>query len=568
MSDTKLSKNESIKIESDYLRGTIMEGLADESSGAVSKTDEQLLKFHGTYQQDDRDVRIERKRAKLEKAFSFMIRVRVPGGVSTTAQWLEMDRMASAYGNENFKLTTRQAYQLHGIIKKDLKQTIQEINACAMDTIAACGDVNRNVMCHPNPALSAIHAQTLQIAQELSSHLTPSTAAYHEIWLDGEKVESSEEESEPIYGKTYLPRKFKICMAIPPSNDVDIYSQCLGFIAIEEGGKLVGFNVTVGGGMGMHHGQEKTFPRIADLLGFIPAGKVVEVAEEVVKIQRDFGDRSDRKHARLKYTIDDRGLEWFKGEIERRLGYEIAAARDFHFESNGDTYGWTETEDGKSQLTIFIENGRIIDSEGYQLRTGLREIAKIHKGDMRLSSNQNIIIAGVEAAHKAGIDALMEEYGIAAKQNRSAMRLNSMACVALPTCGLSLAESERYLPSLISEIEEILDEVGLAQDAITVRMTGCPNGCSRPYIAEIAFVGRAPGKYNIHLGGGFVGNRIAGIWKRSVKGEEIAELLRPVLSQYATERNEHERFGDFVIRKGIIHEVAHGSEIHKESPSS
>ncbi len=564
MSDVKLSKNEYIKIDSNYLRGTIAEGLADESTGSISKNDEQLLKFHGTYQQDDRDVRIERKRAGLEKAFSFMIRVRVPGGVSTTGQWLEMDRMASAYGNENFKLTTRQAYQLHGIIKKDLKKTIKEINETAMDTIAACGDVNRNVMCNPNPALSSIHTETLEVAQAISDHLTPATGAYHEIWLDGEKVESSEKEVEPIYGKTYLPRKFKICMAIPPGNDVDIYSQCLGFIAIEENGKLIGFNVTVGGGMGMHHGQEKTFPRIADVLGFIPVEKAVEVAEEVVKIQRDFGDRTERKHARMKYTIDDRGIEWFKGEIEGRLGYTIDAPRAFEFVSNGDTYGWTDTEDEKSQLTVFIENGRVLDKDGYELRTGLREIAKIHKGDMRLSSNQNIIIAGVAVEDKAVIDGLMEKYGIAAKQNRSALRLNSMACVALPTCGLSLAESERYLPTLIDELEEILDEVGLTQDAITIRMTGCPNGCARPYIAEIAFVGRAPGKYNIHLGGGFIGNRIGGIWKRSAKDNEIAGLLRPVLQQYAAERNEGERFGDFVIRAGIIHEVTHGSEIHKE----
>ena len=542
MSDVKLSKNEYIKADSNHLRGTIAEGLADESTGSVSKDDEQLLKFHGTYQQDDRDVRIERKRAGLEKAISFMIRVRVPGGVSTTEQWLEVDRMASDYGNENFKLTTRQAYQLHGIIKKDLKKTIKEINDTAMDTIAACGDVNRNVMCNPNPALSSLHGETLKVAQTISDHLTPTTGAYHEIWLDGEKVQTSEEEVEPIYGRTYLPRKFKICMAVPPSNDVDIYSQCLGFIAIQEEGELVGFNVTVGGGMGMHHGQEKTFPRIADVLGFIPVEKAVELAEEVVKIQRDFGDRTERKHARMKYTIDDRGIEWFKKELEGRLSYEIAPARDFEFSSNGDTYGWTETEDGKSQLTVFIENGRVVDLAGFQLRTGLREIAKIHKGDMRLSSNQNVIIASVAPEDKAGIEALMEEYGIAAKQNRSAMRLNSMACVALPTCGLSLAESERYLPTLIDEIEEVLDEIGLTQDAITVRMTGCPNGCARPYIAEIAFVGRAPGKYNIHLGGGFVGNRIGGIWQRSVKDEEIVGLLRPVLKQYATERNEGERF--------------------------
>ena len=567
MSEIKLSKNEYIKTDSNYLRGTIAEGLTDTTTGGVSADDEQLLKFHGTYQQDDRDVRIQRKRAGLEKAISFMIRVRVPGGVSTTGQWLEMDRMASAYGNENFKLTTRQAYQLHGIIKSNLKQTIAEINNCAMDTIAACGDVNRNVMCNPNPALSSVHKDALTIAQGISDHLTPATGAYHEIWLDGEKLESSEPEIEPIYGKTYLPRKFKIGMAIPPSNDVDIYSQCLGFIAIEEGGKLVGFNVTVGGGMGMHHGQEKTFPRIADLLGYLPADKAVEVSEEVVKIQRDFGDRTERKHARMKYTIDDRGIEWFKKEIESRLGYEIAPAREVIFDSNADLYGWTETEDGKSQLTIFIENGRVVDKDGYELRSGLREIAKIHTGDMRLTSNQNIIVAGVAPEDKAGIDALMDQYGISAKQNRSALRLNSMACVALPTCGLALAESERYLPDLITELEEILDDVGLTQDAITIRMTGCPNGCARPYIAEIAFVGRAPGKYNIHLGGGFIGDRIGGIWQRSVKSDDIAGLLRPILERYSKERNEGEKFGDFVIRVGIIHEVTHGSEVHKEHAS-
>ena len=567
MSEIKLSKNEYIKTDSNYLRGTIVEGLTDTMTGGVSADDEQLLKFHGTYQQDDRDVRIQRKRAGLEKAISFMIRVRVPGGVSTTGQWLEMDRMASAYGNENFKLTTRQAYQLHGIIKSNLKQTIAEINNCAMDTIAACGDVNRNVMCNPNPALSSVHKDALTIAQGISDHLTPATGAYHEIWLDGEKLESSEPEIEPIYGKTYLPRKFKIGMAIPPSNDVDIYSQCLGFIAIEEGGKLVGFNVTVGGGMGMHHGQEKTFPRIADLLGYLPADKAVDVSEEVVKIQRDFGDRTERKHARMKYTIDDRGIEWFKKEIESRLGYEIAPAREVIFDSNADLYGWTETEDGKSQLTIFIENGRVVDKDGYELRSGLREIAKIHTGDMRLTSNQNIIVAGVAPEDKAGIDALMDQYGISAKQNRSALRLNSMACVALPTCGLALAESERYLPDLITELEEILDDVGLTQDAITIRMTGCPNGCARPYIAEIAFVGRAPGKYNIHLGGGFIGDRIGGIWQRSVKSDDIAGLLRPILERYSKERNEGEKFGDFVIRVGIIHEVTHGSEVHKEHAS-
>ena len=562
--EKKLSKNEGIKTASNYLRGTIAEGLADTSCGDVSKDDEQLLKFHGTYLQDDRDLRAERRKAKLEKAFSFMIRVRIPGGVATPQQWLEVDRMASDYGNETFKLTTRQAFQLHGVIKKNLKATIAEINHCAMDTIAACGDVNRNVMANPNPDESAVHREVLEFGQAISDHLTPKTGAYHEIWLDGEKVQSSEEEVEPIYGKTYLPRKFKIALAIPPSNDVDIFANDLGYIAIEENGELVGFNVTVGGGMGMNHGQEGTYPRIADVIGYVSKEKAVEVAEKVVLVQRDHGDRSNRRHARLKYTIDTHGLDWFKKELEDRLGYELEEARSYHFDHNGDRYGWTDTDDGKKNLTLYIEGGRVVDTENYPLRTGLREIAKIHQGEFRLTGNQNVVIAAVAPDQVEKIEAILDACNITANQNRSALRLNALACVALPTCSLSLAESERYMPTLLDELEGILEETGLRHDAITIRMTGCPNGCARPYIAEIGLVGKAPNKYNIHLGGGFIGDRIGGIYARAVLGEEIAPTLKPIFERYAKERNDGERFGDFVIRVGLIHEVKESADVHRE----
>ncbi|MDX1680712.1 MAG: NADPH-dependent assimilatory sulfite reductase hemoprotein subunit [Akkermansiaceae bacterium] len=558
--ETKLHKNEGIKINSNYLRGTLEEGLADESTGAISKDDEQVIKFHGSYLQDDRDLRRERRKAKMEKAYSFMIRIRVPGGVATPEQWLETDRMCEEYANGTIKLTTRQAFQLHGVIKKNLKQTIKEINQTAMDTIAACGDVNRNVMCNPNPYLSEVHAQALKAAQDISDHLTPQTKAYHEIWLDGEKIESSEEEVEPIYGKTYLPRKFKITVAVPPSNDVDIYANCLSFIAIVEDGKLVGYNVAVGGGMGMSHGKTETFPRLADVIAFCTPEQVVDVAEKIVLIQRDFGDRTDRKHARFKYTVDDRGVEWITKTLNEYLGYDLEAPRDFKFEDNGDRYGWVEDASGNSHFTLFVQGGRVRDLDGYNLRTGLREIAKIHDGDFRLTANQNLMIANVSPEKREAIQKLMDEYGISKSLDQTGLRLNSLACVALPTCGLSLAEAERYLPKLLTELEDVIEDAGLHSDEITIRMTGCPNGCARPYLAEIAFVGRAPNKYNVYLGGGFAGQRINKLFKESCPGDKIRELLEPVIRDYATGREDGERFGDFVIRKGYVAETKQGAD--------
>ena len=556
--EKKLAHNEYMKIDSNYLRGTLAEGLADTSTGGLTEDEQQLLKFHGCYLQDDRDIRAGRRKHKLEKAFSFLIRIRVPGGVATPEQWIKMDNLADDYANGTIKLTTRQAFQLHGVIKTQLKKTIQEINASAMDTIAACGDVNRNVMCNPNPFLSQAHADVLKISQEISDHLTPATKAYHEIWLDGEKVETTQEEVEPIYGKTYLPRKFKIAVAVPPSNDVDIHANDLSFVAIVEGGKVVGYNVAVGGGMGMTHGDEKTYPRLADIIGFCTPEQVVDVSEKVLLVQRDFGDRTNRKHARLKYTIDDRSAEWFLERVNEYLGYDLEPAREFKFDDNGDRFGWVEDHQGNFHLNLFIEGGRVRD----EARTGLRKIAEIHKGDFRLTGNQNLIIARVSPAERPAIEALLEEYGLLKSHEQSALRLNSIACVSLPTCGLALAEAERALPGVITDLEDVLEESGLRHDAITIRMTGCPNGCGRPFLSEIAFVGRAPGKYNVYLGGGHAGDRLNKLYREAVPRTEIKALLEPIISAYAKTREEGEPFGDFVIRAGYIAATVNGLDFH------
>ena len=571
-----MAGNEQIKDASNYLRGTLLEGLADTSTGALCDDDTQLTKFHGIYQQDDRDLRPERRKKKLEPVYSFMIRVRVPGGISTAKQWLEMDRLAHTYANGTLKLTTRQAYQFHGVIKTNLKTTISEINDSLFDTLAACGDVNRNVMCNPNPDESEVHADVQKLAENISNHLSPRTGAYHEIWIDdgsGEKqkvtydppiLDHFDTEEEPIYGKHYLPRKFKTVIAVPPSNDVDIFAHCLGYIAIVKNKKIVGYNVTVGGGMGMTHGSEDTFPRLADVMGFCTPDQAVAVAEAVVIAQKLHGNRKERKNARLKYTVERMGLDSFREEVERLLGFKLQKPKPFKFEHNGDRFGWTEDHKGKWHYTMFISGGRVLDTEEYKLMTGLREIAKIHKGDFRLTANQNLQIGNVSKTAKPKIEKLLKEYRILDSNGASAMRLNSMACVALPTCGLALAESERYLPDLITDLEEVLEDAGLRHDAITIRMTGCPNGCARPYIAEIGFVGRGPGTYNVYLGAGFCGDRLSKLYKESVKGTDVKELLGPIIRDYASDRKDGERFGDFVIRKGYVNKTEHGRDFHKD----
>lgn len=555
--DKKLDALEYLKDESNYLRGTIEQGLADPLTGAISDDDTKLLKFHGSYQQDDRDLRDERRKQKLEPAYSFMIRVRLPGGTATPEQWIAMDDISNNYANQTLKLTTRQTFQFHGILKRNLKTSMKKINESVLDTIAACGDVNRNTMCNPNPYQSHIHKEINDYATKISDHLLPKTNAYHEIWLDGEKVLDSSEEIEPMYGKKYLPRKFKIGIALPPSNDIDVYSQDIGLIGIVEDETLVGFNVTVGGGMGMTHGNTDTYPQVGRLAGFVPKEQVVDVCEKILTIQRDYGNRENRKNARFKYTVDRLGVDKVVEELNSRLGWEIEEARDFEFEHNGDRLGWIEGDEGVWNYTLFIQNGRVKDTEDYQLKTALRKIAETHTGDFRLSPNQNLIIANVTSEKKEEIQNLIDQYGLTDGKNYTGLRRNSMACVAFPTCGLAMAESERYLPSLISKIEDLLDEAGVNDEEITIRMTGCPNGCARPALAEIAFIGKAPGKYNMYLGGGFKGERLNKLYKENIGEQEILESLRPILMDYGKERLEGEHFGDFVIRSGVVAKV-HG----------
>jgi len=559
----KYSAVEGIKDRSELLRGTLEAGLKDRITGAISDDDTSLIKFHGSYQQDDRDLRNERRKQKLESLYSFMVRIRVPGGVCTPQQWLEMDRLANTYANGTMKLTTRQAYQFHGVLKRDLKTTMKEINEALLDTLAACGDVNRNVMCNPNPALSPVHAEAIAVACAISGHLTPRTGAYHEIWMDRKRVEGGPAEEEPIYGKTYLPRKFKMGIAIPPYNDVDVYSQDIGLIAIEEAGALAGFNVVVGGGMGMTHGVKETYPRLGDVIGFCAADQVVRVSEEIVKIQRDHGDRTNRAHARLKYTIDDRGIAWFQQELHQRLGWELEPAKPFVFKQNADEYGWRKGTDGKWHVVVFIQNGRVFDAPEAPTMTGLRAIARIHKGDFRLTANQNMMISGVADEDKAEVERLMAEHGLASAGDHAAARLSSMACVAFPTCGLAMAESERYLPDLMTKIEALLEVNGLRDQPITIRMTGCPNGCARPYLAEIGFVGKAPGIYNLYLGAGHYGQRLNKLYKASLKEEQILMELEPIFKDYGTNRLPDEAFGDFVIRQGYVDEVREGRQFHE-----
>ncbi|AZB43041.1 assimilatory sulfite reductase (NADPH) hemoprotein subunit [Bacillus sp. FJAT-42376] len=571
MTNTKLtapggtpSDVERIKEESNYLRGTLAESMLEPISSGISDDDNRLMKFHGSYLQDDRDLRNERQKQKLEPAYQFMLRVRLPGGVATPDQWLVMDELARTNGNGTLKLTTRMTFQMHGVLKWNMKKTIQEIHASLMDTIAACGDVNRNVMCNPNPEQSGIHAEVYEWSKKLSEHLLPRTRAYHELWLDEEKVAGTAEaeEAEPMYGPLYLPRKFKIGIAVPPSNDIDVFSQDLGLIAIVEEEKLTGFNVLIGGGMGMSHGDQQTYPQLGKPIGFCTPDKILDLAEKVITIQRDYGNRSERKNARFKYTVDRLGLETVKEELENRLGWSLDEARPYSFDHNGDRYGWVKGLKGKWHYTLFVEGGRVADFEQVKLLTGLREIAKVHTGDFRLTANQNVIIANVSQQKKKQIDALISEYGLTDGKHFSALRRSSMACVALPTCGLAMAEAERYLPVLINKIEEIVDENGLKNEEITIRMTGCPNGCARHALGEIGFIGKAPGKYNMYLGAAFDGSRLSKMYRENIGEEEILRELRELLPRYAKERQAGEHFGDFVIRTGVIAATTDGTNFH------
>lgn len=555
---------ERIKKESKYLKGTLQESMLYPLSAGINDDDNRLMKFHGSYLQDDRDLRNERQKQKLEAAYGFMLRVRAPGGVVSPEQWLVLEDLAEKYAHGALKLTTRQSFQMHGILKWNMKITIQEIHHTLLTTFAACGDVNRNVMCNPNPYQSEIHAGVYEYASTLSEYLLPRTRAYHEIWLDEEKVACTPEmeEVEPIYGPLYLPRKFKIGIAVPPSNDIDVFSQDLGLIAIVEDGKLAGFNVAMGGGMGFTYGDKATYPQVAKVIGFCTPDKIVELAEKTITTQRDYGNRSVRKNARFKYTIDRLGLEVVKEELENRLGWKLEEAKPYHFDHNGDRYGWVKGSDKNWHFTLYVQNGRVVDFRDYKLKEGLREIAKVHTGDFRLTPNQNLVIARVSNEKKEQISQLLDQYGLTDGRFHSALRRNSMACVALPTCGLAMAESQRYLPTIIDKIEGILDENGLREEEITIRMTGCPNGCARPALAEIALMGKAVGKYNLYLGGAYNGSRLNKMYRENIGEGEILSELRVLLSRYARERHDGEHFGDFVIRAEVIKAVTDGTNFH------
>ncbi|PMG70992.1 assimilatory sulfite reductase (NADPH) hemoprotein subunit [Vibrio lentus] len=549
-----LADNERLKRESKNLRGTIEQDIQDRITGGFTADNFQLIRFHGMYQQDDRDIRNERTKQKLEPLHNVMLRARMPGGIITPKQWLAIDKFAdesTSYGS--IRLTTRQTFQFHGVLKPNIKLMHQTLNSIGIDSIATAGDVNRNVLCTTNPVESELHQEAYEWAKKISEHLLPKTRAYAEIWLDGEKLATTDE--EPILGSNYLPRKFKTTVVIPPQNDVDVHANDLNFIAMAKDGKLVGFNVLVGGGLAMTHGDTSTYARKADDFGFVPLDKTLDVAAAVVTTQRDWGNRSNRKNAKTKYTLDRVGIDVFKAEVEKRAGVEFSESRPYEFTGRGDRIGWAEGIDGKHHLALFIENGRLLDFPGKALKTGVAEIAKIHKGDFRMTANQNLIVAGVPKSQKAKIEKLARQYGLM-DDAVSEQRKNSMACVAFPTCPLAMAEAERFLPEFVTDVEDILKKHGLPEeDNIILRITGCPNGCGRAMLAELGLVGKAPGRYNMHLGGNKAGTRIPKMYKENITSAQILEDIDSLVGRWATERNDNEGFGDFTIRAGIIEEV-------------
>ncbi|PSU81335.1 sulfite reductase subunit beta [Photobacterium phosphoreum] len=554
MTEQKLSDNERLKRQSNFLRGTIEQDLDDRITGGFTTDNFQLIRFHGMYQQDDRDIRAERVKQKLEPLQNVMLRARMPGGVITPKQWLAIDKFAdehTSYGS--IRLTTRQTFQFHGVLKPDIKLMHQTLNKIGIDSIATAGDVNRNVLCTTNPVESELHQQAYEWAKKISEHLLPKTRAYAEIWLDGEKLETTDE--EPILGSNYLPRKFKTTVVIPPQNDVDVHANDLNFIAIADNGKLVGFNVLVGGGLAMTHGDHATYPRRADDFGFVPLDKTLDVATAVVTTQRDWGNRSNRKNAKTKYTLDRVGVEVFKAEVEQRAGIKFADSRPYEFTDRGDRIGWVEGIDGKHHLALFIENGRLLDYPNKSLKTGMAAIAKVHGGDFRMTANQNLIVAGVLAKDKARIEKIARDHGLM-DDSVSEQRKNSMACVSLPTCPLAMAEAERFLPEFVTDVEGVLEKHGLDDDEnIILRVTGCPNGCGRAMLAEIGLVGKAPGRYNLHLGGNRNGTRVPKMYRENITVAQIMDEIDNLVGRWAIERQRSEDFGDFTIRAGIIDEV-------------
>ena len=545
-----LSSNEKIKTESDGLRGTIAESLKDELTGAIREDDQALIKFHGIYQQDDRDRRDERAEKKLERLFSFMIRLRIPGGFLTSGQWIAAHEIAGKNSTGVIKITTRQTIQLHGILKSKIKPTIQEFNKAKLDSIATCGDINRNVVCSAHPKQSPIHEEVFAYADKISRMLMPKTRAYYEIWLDEEQLLDKKDEDDPLYKDRYMPRKFKITIAIPPNNDVDVFGNDIGLIAIIENNKLLGFNIAVGGGLATTHGNAQTYARLGTVIGFVESGeKIMKAIYEILTVQRDYGNRSDRKLARLKYTVDRLGVEKFKEEVEKRVGFKFEEIKPYTFTHRGDYYGWYQNNKGKWYYTAFVENGRVLDDEQVALKSALLEVAKTGKVNFRFTANQNVIISDVEEKDRDSVNRILEQFKIIKHTDgASLVRKNAMACVALPTCPLALAEAQRYMPSLITKIESLLAKYNLTDENIIIRMTGCPNGCARSYIAEIGFVGTAPGRYNMHLGGDHEGYRLNQIYKESLDEPAILTELDGLFADFKKERINNESFGDYTYR--------------------
>ncbi|AQZ15681.1 MET5 (YJR137C) [Zygosaccharomyces parabailii] len=589
--------NEDMKINSDFLRGTIVEGLADDTTGAIHAYDQQLTKFHGIYMQDDRDVRDVRKAQGMEPYYAFMARIRLPGGKATPEQWLVLDRLSNETGNGTIKLTTRATFQLHGVVKRNLKHTIRAMNSTLMDTLAACGDVNRNVMLSAIPHNAKVHQQISDVGYKISEYFLPNTTAYHEIWLSGiddrdydpdwpsifenrkegptkKKTKISGDalvDVEPLYGPTYLPRKFKVNITVPPYNDVDVWSSDVGLVSIidAETQELQGFNMYVGGGMGTTHNNKKTYPRTGSLFGYLPTEDIIKAIEGVMVVQRDNGDRNDRKHARLKYTLDDMGVEVFKAKVEEYMGKKFQAGRPFEIKTNHDYFGWVKDETGLNHFTAFIENGRVEDTVELPQKTGMKRIAQLMQrygsGHFRLTGNQHAVISGIKDEHLDDFKKVLHEYKLD-NTAFSALRLHSASCVGLPTCGLAMAESERYLPELITKLENILEGYGLRHDSVVMRMTGCPNGCARPWLGEVALIGKAPLTYNLMLGGGYYGQRINKLYRASIKEEEVIEILKELFKRWSQEREEDEHFGDFLIRVGVIKPTLEGKYFHEDIP--
>ncbi|HSQ43367.1 MAG TPA: NADPH-dependent assimilatory sulfite reductase hemoprotein subunit [Ginsengibacter sp.] len=547
----QLSSTEKIKTASDGLRGTLTESLGDELTGAIREDDQALIKFHGMYQQDDRDRRDERAEKKLERLFSFMIRLRLTGGFLTGEQWVASHNIAGENSTGIIKITTRQTIQLHGILKSRLKPTIKAFNEAKLNSIATCGDINRNVLCSAHPKQSPIHEEIFEFANDISNMLLPKTRAYYEIWLDEEKIVDKKAEEDPLYQDRYMPRKFKIAIAIPPNNDVDVFGNDLGLIAIIEDNKLKGFNVAIGGGLSTTHGYAQTYARLATVIGFVESGeKALKAIYEILTVQRDFGNRSDRKLARLKYTVDKMGVENYKEEVEKRIGFKFQDAKPYSFTERKDYYGWYQNSESKWYYTVFVENGRILDDEKLALKSAMLEVAKTGKANFRFTTNQNVIISDIAPEDKDTVDEILNKFKIVEHTNgASVIRKNAMACVALPTCPLALAEAQRYMPSLLTKIESLLEKNNLNNEEIIIRMTGCPNGCARSYIAEIGFVGTALGKYNLHLGGDHEGFRLNKIYKESLEETAILRELDILFADFKKERQPNERFGDYTYRK-------------------